>query len=225
MLYVGEGSKREQYHLLSSHLAFSHFPRYPQLNWALLALIPGWVGRPCVHSRILWVSPTNCHMRMGVSLAASTPTGFFSQTCWGFISQCWNPGLCGLSHSPDVPPGLSAHKCGTALSASCHLTESAFHPNAHLHPSYQPGWMFLLQLLGCQTSIQFDFLSVLVVFVFIFVVVLLLVVWGGTVCLPMPPSWLEVHIVNILKESCSFILFSAAEKYNSTNHIFKKPAI
>ena len=30
-------------------------------------------------------------------------------------------------------------------------------------------------------------------FVFKFVVVLLLVVRGGTVCLPMPPSWPEVH--------------------------------
>ena len=29
-------------------------------------------------------------------------------------------------------------------------------------------------------------------FVFKFVVVLLLVVWGGPVCLPMPPSWLDV---------------------------------
>ena len=52
--------------------------------------------------------------------------------------------------------------------------------------------MFLLYLFGWRTSIQFNFLSVLVVFVFKFVVVRLLVVRGGTVCLPMPPSWLEV---------------------------------
>ena len=37
---------------------------------------------------------------------------------------------------------------------------------AHLCPSYLSGWMFLLYLLGCWTSIQFDFLSVLVVFCF-----------------------------------------------------------
>ena len=37
---------------------------------------------------------------------------------------------------------------------------------ARLHPSYWSGWMFLLYLLGCQTSIQFHFLSVLVVFGF-----------------------------------------------------------
>ena len=49
--------------------------------------------------------------------------------------------------------------------------------------------MFLLYLLGCQTSIQFDFLSVLFLFFFLIVVVLLLVVRGGTVYLPIPPSW------------------------------------
>ena len=52
--------------------------------------------------------------------------------------------------------------------------------------------MFLLYLLGCWTSIEFDFLSVLVVFCFSIVVVLLLVVQGGTMCLPMPPSWLAI---------------------------------
>ena len=53
--------------------------------------------------------------------------------------------------------------------------------------------MFLLLLLSCWTSIQFDFLTVLGVFVFKFVIVLLLVVQEGTVCLPMPPSWPEVQ--------------------------------
>ena len=42
-LYVGEGSDREQCHLLSSGPAFSHFSCYPQANWALLVLIPRWV--------------------------------------------------------------------------------------------------------------------------------------------------------------------------------------
>ena len=44
VLYVGEGSEREQCHLLGSHSAFSHFPRYSQVNSTLLVLIPGWVG-------------------------------------------------------------------------------------------------------------------------------------------------------------------------------------
>ena len=56
--------------------------------------------------------------------------------------------------------------------------------------------MFLLYLLGCWTSIQFDFLSVLVVFCFYIVV--LLVVRGGAVCLPMLPSWPEATILLLL---------------------------
>ena len=40
----GKGSGREQWCLLCSLPAFSHFPLYPQTNWALLVLIPGWVG-------------------------------------------------------------------------------------------------------------------------------------------------------------------------------------
>ena len=46
VLYVGKGSEREKCHLLGFQLAFSHFPCYPQANWALLVLIPsgGWVG-------------------------------------------------------------------------------------------------------------------------------------------------------------------------------------
>ena len=53
--------------------------------------------------------------------------------------------------------------CSTLL----HLAGSTNHrlaasPAACLHPSYWAGSMFLLYLLGCRTSIQFDFLSVLV---------------------------------------------------------------
>ena len=55
--------------------------------------------------------------------------------------------------------------------------------------------MTVSSTLWFQTSIQFDFLSVLVVFVLKFVVVLLLVGQGGTVCLPTPPSWPEVHLI------------------------------
>ena len=76
VLYVGEGSERKQCCLLGSQPAFSYFPCYPQAKWAFLVLIPGWV---CVHSRILWVSPTSSPVRLGVSSAASTPTGVFNQ--------------------------------------------------------------------------------------------------------------------------------------------------
>ena len=44
VLYAGEGSEREQCRLLRSQPAFSPFPHYLQTNWALLVLIPRWVG-------------------------------------------------------------------------------------------------------------------------------------------------------------------------------------
>ena len=66
-LYVGEGSLREQCHLVSSPPAFTHFLHYPQENWPLLVLIPGWGG--CVHSTTLWISPKNSPVGLGVSPA------------------------------------------------------------------------------------------------------------------------------------------------------------
>ena len=62
-------------------------------------------------------------------------------------------------------------------------------PAAYVCLCYWPGRMFLLYLLGCRTSIQFDFLAVLV---FKCVVVLLLVVQGSKIYLPTPPCCLEV---------------------------------
>ena len=78
-------------------------------------------GYVCVHTRTLWVSPVNCPVRLRVSPTASTLTGVFSQRSWGFISLHWNPGLCGLSHSPVVPPLLSACTCRITQCSSCHL--------------------------------------------------------------------------------------------------------
>ena len=90
MLYVGEGSKREQCCLLCSLLVFSHFPCYPQANWALLVPITSWA---CTCSGTLWVSPTNSPVRLGVSPAAtSTPTGVFSQRFEALFPR-WSPGL------------------------------------------------------------------------------------------------------------------------------------
>ena len=48
------------------------------------------------------------------------------------------------------------------------------------------------------SSIFCQFCFVLFCFVFKFVVVLLLVVRGGTVYLPMPPSWMEVIFLHII---------------------------
>ena len=73
----GGGSERDRCCLLGSQLAFSHFPRSPQANWALLVLIPG--GWACVRSRTPWVSPRSSPVRLGVSPAAQIPTGVCSQ--------------------------------------------------------------------------------------------------------------------------------------------------
>ena len=87
----------------------------------------------------------------------------------------WSPGLRGLLRSP---PFLRVYLCmnagpwglpaTTSLGppASVRLASNPLHPAACLCPSYRFGYMFLLYLLGCQTSIQFDILSVLVVFCF-----------------------------------------------------------
>ena len=75
----------------------------------------GWA---CVHSRTLWVSPKNSPVRLGVFPTAITPTGFYSQRFWGFISHagalgfpvCLAPQLFLLVylHSSMGPPSLPA---------------------------------------------------------------------------------------------------------------------
>ena len=188
--------------MLCSLPVFSHFPRYPQANWALLVLIPsGWA---CVHSRILWVSPMNCPVRLGVSpTAASTPTGVCSQRFEASFPR-WSPGLRGLFCSHAVPPGLSMCECGAAGSASYHLVGSA---SCHLAcPLPQPATSlglpaaslphvlsappthleecFFFISLGVGLPYSSIFCQFWLFFVFKFVVVLLLVVRGGIVRLP-----------------------------------------
>ena len=71
-------------------------------------------------------------------------------------------GVCQLQ--PGLPHStIRRHLSG---SASRHLSLSPCCLAAHLCPTYQSGWVFLLYLLGCHTSVQFNFLSVLVVFHF-----------------------------------------------------------
>ena len=92
---------------------------------------------------------------------------------------------------PTVPPG-SVHECGASGSASgqtaCPICPTLRQsPSRHSHgspllpgclsPPLLPVWMNVSFLCPwCRTSLPFDFLSVLVV-------------RGGAVCLPMPPSW------------------------------------
>ena len=96
-----------------------------------------------------------------------------------------------LHHSESGPLGLSVQECGTAGSASgqtaCPVGPTLCQSRSrHSHasplcpscqsPSLLPVWMNVYFLfIWCRTSLLFDFLSVLVV-------------RGGAVCLPTPPS-------------------------------------
>ena len=113
-------------------------------------LLVGWF---CVCSRTLWFFPRNSPVRLGVYPPATSPTGFFSQKVWGFISPWWNPGLLGLFLFPVVSPSLSVHKCGTALVASHHPPWSFSHCLAlsglcpiYPSPSLLPVWMNISSL-------------------------------------------------------------------------------
>ena len=69
----------------------------------------------------------NSPVRLGVSPAASPPPpGVFTQRVEALFSL--QPWVVGLSCSPVVPLGLSAHECGTAWSSSCCLAESPLCP-------------------------------------------------------------------------------------------------
>ena len=147
----------------------------------------------------MWVSPTNSPVRLEflpllqysqvfsvrglrlyfpmleiwVAQSISLPSCF----SWFICTQMWNQ----LLHQ--LPP------CPVHLPLP--FSESS-RPGC-LAPALLPVWMNVSSLTPyLSVSIQFDFLSVLVVFCFKVVVVLLLLVRGGTVCPPKPPSWLEV---------------------------------
>ena len=97
-------------------------------------------------------SPMNSPVRLGVSPAAATPTGFYSQRFGGFSLQCWYPGLRSLSHCPVVLPVLSACECGAAStawpawSASHHLTTCLLLPGCP-SPPLLPVWMNVSSLI------------------------------------------------------------------------------
>ena len=116
----------------------------------------------------------NSPVRLGDSPATSIPTGFFSQRFGDFISpamepwversvllpsysshfictQMWDHLLHQLVPGPPNPPASTLPWVLSSLAAP-------------FCPSYCSGWNFLLSLLGCRTSKQFDILAVLVIF-------------------------------------------------------------
>ena len=92
-----------------------------------------------VHSRTLWVSPTNFPVRLGVSPAAATPTGFtvrgfealFSHTgtlgCMVCVVPCSSQSICMqmwecLVHQPPSPSSPPATTLPSSLSSlAAHL--------------------------------------------------------------------------------------------------------
>ena len=84
----------------------------------------GWLF---VHSRILWVSLTNCTVMLGVSPAAAIPTGFFHSGVLRLYLPTLEPWVAGFVWLPVVPPGLSTCKGGTTRSASHRLSASLLH--------------------------------------------------------------------------------------------------
>ena len=143
----------------------------------------GWA---CAHSRPLWVSPTTSPVRLGVSPAAApTSTGVFNQRFEALFPRTGALG-CAVCFVSRRLSGLSVRECGAAGSASgqdC-LPLSSHNPPVsvppwpressppwYLSPPLLPVWMYVSFLSSwCRTSLQFDFLSVLVV-------------QGGAVCL------------------------------------------
>ena len=120
-------------------------------------------------------------MRLGASLKPQNPQVYSVRGFEAFLPWL-EPWVACLSCSPIVPPSLSACKCGTTLSTSCHLASSPFCPAAHLLSSYRSGCFFFNSLV-VRLPYSSIFCQFWLFFVFKFVVILLLVVWVGTVYL------------------------------------------
>ena len=119
------------------------------------------------------------------------------------VLEAWGCVVC-LAPSLFLPVYL--RKCGTAGSASRHLARpgppATALPrvlSAQLSTSTSPAGLdecFFFNSLVVGLPYSLIFCQLWLFFVFKFVVDLLLVVRGGTVCLPMPPSWPEVCMIS-----------------------------
>ena len=107
---------------------FQSFPHYLQVNWALLVLdLSGWFyvhSRPSGLSCEAWNFSCCCNshrifffivvqVQFSAFFLCPSPYRIFIARGFEAYFLCWNPGLCSLSCSPVVLPGLSACECGT----------------------------------------------------------------------------------------------------------------
>ena len=100
------GAEREQCYSLCSLLVFSHSLCYPQVNWALLVLIPRWVGLCTFWDPAGLSNEISCEAG-SFSRCRLNPQGVFNQ---GFEASSPRAGalvLHGLFRSLFVPPSLS----------------------------------------------------------------------------------------------------------------------
>ena len=108
-----------------------------------------------------------------------------SPALWVYLCKCGAAGSASARTACAICPTLRQ-------SQSSHSHASPLHLGARLRPSYQSGCVYFL-FPWCRSPLLFDSLSVLVV-------------RGGTVCLPTPPSWFLLFVHSFLDE-CLFLPF------------------
>ena len=144
---------------------------------------------------------TNFPQRPAVALASPTPIGFYSQELWDFIFLVLGTLGCAVlpgAHAPGIPNVgppiplaaattwlLPPHHCHTVSSPPWLPIPS---PTTHLGSLLKYVFFKSLVVGLPYCSIFWQFRVILV----LRLVVILKVVQGGTACLPMPPSLLEV---------------------------------
>ena len=130
---------------------------------------PPFVWFICARMWGRWVLPTALPAPFSATLSLALSV---------YLRECGDAGSASGQTACPVGPTLRQ-------SQSCQGNTSPLHPGC-LSPPLLPVWMNVHFLFPwCRTSLSFDFLSVLVVL-------------GGAVCLPMPPSWFSQSILSSL---------------------------
>ena len=147
----------------------------------------------------------NSPVRLGVSPAASTPTGFFQSEVLRFYFLALEPWILGSILLPSCSSHLSAHKLGLPILPATTLPALKLLkllPVLKLLPlrKSSPLWLpvstsftglyecFFFNYLVVRLPYGWIFCQFWLFFVFKFVIVLVLVVQGSKVYLPMPPT-------------------------------------
>ena len=157
-----------------------------------MLFLGGWI---CVHSR------TSMGLSNEVSCEAAsfshhaTPAGFYSQRFLRLYFPALEPWVAGSVSLPSCSSWFIWMQMWDHLVCQlppCHTSSPPRLP-VSAPPTSLNGCLFFKSLVvGLPYSLIFW--QFWLCFVFKYVVVLLLIVWGGKVYLPTPPSWLEVSL-------------------------------